>query len=104
MKTIIHSNGSKWAGEENCTIEELIDVLEHHRLDLKRFACHGFVNFVDNNEGREYEDSGVHIHGNFLDISHVFNINGIYRYLEPLIKAIEANIERQCDSFGKAAE
>jgi len=97
MTTIIHSNGSKWAGEENCTIEELIDVLEHHKLDLPRFACHGFVNFVDNNDGKRFEDSEVNIHGNFADISHFFNINGIYHDLEPLIKAIELNIKRQCE-------
>jgi len=86
MTTIIHSNGSKWAVEKDCTIEELIDVLKNH----ERFACHGFVNFID----RDYEQSKVHIHG-----SHVFNIDGIYENLKPLINAIESNIKRQCDSI-----
>lgn len=97
-KTKIHSNGSKWAGEENCTIEELIDVLKHHDLDLERFACHGFISFKENNgyPNRDYEKHNVHVWGNFVTISHVFNIDGVYENLLPLIQAIEANIKDQC--------
>ena len=96
-KTIINSNGSKWAGEEPDTIEKLIEVLGTHRLDLERFAAHGFIAFTESNGygNRDFEQHSVRIIGNFLDISHVFNIEGVYENLRPLINAIEDNIKRQ---------
>lgn len=99
IKTVIHSNGSKWAGQEPDSIEKLIEVLNHNELDLERFACHGFVTWVDNNDGNDYEHSEVKIWGNFRNLSHVFDINGEYKTLEPLIRAIERNIKRQCEKI-----
>lgn len=97
--TIIHSNGSKWAGQEPDTIEQLIEVLKTNDLDLRHFAAFGFISFEENNGymDRDFEEHNIRIHGNFTRLSHVFNIRGIYRELQPLINAIESNIARQCD-------
>ena len=99
MKTNIISNGSKWAGEAPDTIEELIKVLDNHDLDLARFALHGFLDFMDSNgyTARDYEKHNVRIFGNFLTVSHVFNVEGVYESLRPLIEAIERNIKSQAD-------
>lgn len=97
MQTIIHSNGSKWLGEELDTIEQLIKVLDTHKLDLARFAAFGFITFQNSNgfSNRAYEEHTVSISGNFSDISHVFHIEGIYNNLQPVITAIENNIKKQ---------
>jgi len=98
MKTLIKSNGSKWAGQEPDSIEELISVLAQHDLDLENFAANGFISFKDSNgySNRDYEEHTVHIFGNFRGISHVFNLEGLYKNLRPLIEAIEKNIKDQC--------
>lgn len=104
MNTItIHANGSKWAGEEQDTIEKLIEVLKNHKLDFGRFGCHGFVHFRDDNGfiSRDYHMHNVQISGNFLDISHAFDIEGVYQDLEQLIYAIEDNLKRQSDEYSK---
>lgn len=87
---IIHSNGSKWAGQDPDSVDVLIDVLSKYPLDLERFACFGFVNFNDN--GRSF-------FGNFLNISHVFRIdteNTIedQEIADRLTNAIKDNIKR----------
>lgn len=98
VKTVIHSNGSKWAGQEPDTIEQLIEVLGKHTLDIERFGAFGFITFVEGgNNGyssRNYDKHTIRIHGNFLDVSHVFDIEGEYKTLFPLIEAIKANIKR----------
>ncbi len=100
-KTIIHSNGSKWLGEAPDTIEQLIEVLKTNRLDFSRFGCHGFVNFRDNNgfSNEQYHRHNVQISGNFIDISHSFDIEGVYADLENVIHAIEENLKRQSDEY-----
>lgn len=103
MHTIIKSNGSKWNGEQPDTIEQLIDVLGKHRLDIERFGAFGFCVFGDSNgySSRDYHEHNVKIHGNFIDVSHVFEIEGVYKDLEKVIEAIEANLERQSDELNK---
>lgn len=103
MKTLINSNGSKWAGQEPDSVEDLIKVLAKHDLDLRRFAAHGFIAFTDSNGygNRDYEQHSVKIIGNFVGVSHVFDIEGVYENLRPLINAIEENIGRQCDRIEK---
>ena len=103
MTAIIHSNGSKWAGEEPDTIEELIEVLKTYKLDFGRFGCHGFIHFRNNNgfSSQDYHMHNIQIAGNFLDISHVFNIEGVYQDLEKLVYAIEDNLKRQSDDYKK---
>jgi len=91
----IISNGSKWQGEPLDTIEQLLEVLSKHTLD-PRFE--GYGNFVRADTPDIYIRDG-HLHavpgaykffGNFLDVSHVFNI----RTDEPeIIKALTAAIE-----------
>lgn len=100
-KIKIHSNGSKWAGEENDTIDQLIEVLKVNRLDFQMFGCHGFVHFREDNgfSSQDYRRHNVQISGNFLDISHVFNIEGVYQDLENVITAIEENLKRQSDEY-----
>jgi hypothetical protein len=61
--TTIHANGSKWAGQAPDTIEELIEVMRTEPLDPR------FKPYADN-EGQGV----VRFLGNFLRVSHVFNI------------------------------
>lgn len=102
MKTTIMSNGSKWAGQEQDTVEQLIEVLKTNDLDLRRFGAFGSISFEENNgySDRDFEEHNIRVHGNFAKLSHVFNITGTYKKLQPLINAIESNIARQCDSLG----
>ncbi len=99
MITEILSNGSKWSGQEPDSIDQLIEVLKTNDLDLRSFAAFGFISFEEDNGymGRDFEEHNIRIHGNFVKLSHVFNIKGVYRDLQPLINAIESNIGRQCD-------
>lgn len=99
MQTVIHSNGSKWNSEEQDTIEQLIEVLKHHHLDIAQFGAFGFIRFGDNNGYgmQDYDLHNVEIHGNFADISHVFRIEGVYKNLYPLIEAIEDNLKKQSE-------
>lgn len=107
----IMSNGSKWAGEEEDDIATLLDVLTKYRLDYERFdnefysvnPCHGVLNpnyiawektephYIDG--PRMYECDDVYrFFGNFLNLSHVFNIDTNDREtIDSLVKAIEAN-------------
>ena len=66
MTTTIISNGSKWAGEAPDIIDDLLEVLASQPLD-RRFEMSG--NFIEpfNGETRFW--------GNFLTVSHVFNID-----------------------------
>ena len=93
----IYSNGSKWAGEKADTLEKLMEVLKTHKLDITRFGVFGFVNFTKDNgySNQQYDQHNVRIHGNFIDVSHVFNIEGKYSELKQIIDAIQNNIESQ---------
>jgi len=79
----IISNGSKWAGEEPDSLETLLEVLRSETLD-PRFEEYG--SFVTRTN-----DGKVRIFGNFLTVSHVFNIEGTEAELAEAIHAIEAN-------------
>jgi hypothetical protein len=78
--TTIQSNGSKWAGEELDSIEDLIEVLKTQTLNPifeqygdfaetdPRFYTSGELCYPDN-------PGTVHFFGNFYTVSHVFNID-----------------------------
>lgn len=93
MKII--SNGSKYYGQENDSIEVLLEVLATHPLDP---SFEEFGNFF-------YEPTYINpqfqpplgtwrASGNFWEVSHVFNIEGTAEEMEPLRLAIEANKAR----------
>lgn len=81
MTTIIVSNGSKFAGQENDSIESLLKVLETETLDRSFEAYGNFINenprycsqYGGHNHTSEYEGLTA-IFGNFHTCSHVFNI------------------------------
>lgn len=64
--TQITSNGCKWHGESPDPIEKLIEVLGENTLDPRFEQCGDFV--IPQEYGR------VRFFGNFLGLSHVFNI------------------------------
>ncbi|OPX89040.1 MAG: hypothetical protein A4E53_01648 [Pelotomaculum sp. PtaB.Bin104] len=93
----IISNGSKWAGEENDSLDKLIEMIKIHPLDIYTFGAFGFCSFNNNHEGCDIHSVGdqtVWVHGNFLCISYVFNLRGTYDELRPIIREIENNIKR----------
>ena len=96
----IIANGSKWGGEDPDTLEILIDTLKKHDLDVKQGCMTGFMSFDDNtpkeskNSFIDLDDENITISGNFMHLSHVFNIRGTYRELDELRCAIEDNIKR----------
>ena len=63
MVTTIISNGSKWAGDPPDPIATLLDVLARETLD-PRFEKYG-----------NFETEPGRFFGNFLTVSHVFNIS-----------------------------
>lgn len=73
----IISNGSKWAGQENNTIEQLLEVLKSYTLDptFEKYGNfiseYGPIQWTDNNE---HLKGCMSIFGNFRTLSHVFNI------------------------------
>lgn len=84
--TTITSNGSKWHGEAPDSIDKLLEVLKENTLD-PRFSEYG--NFI------MAEGQTVRFFGNFLNLSHVFNI----RTDDPVViakltRAIRENLRR----------
>lgn len=79
----ILSNGSKWAGEAPDSVEKLIDVLGHHKLESIWKRNGQYFNKIGDNEFQAF--------GNFANLSHVFNIRGSLEELRPLVKAIKQN-------------
>ena len=89
METIIHSNGSKWLGQEPDTIEKLLEVLAAQPLDR---SFEAFGNFVT---PCERKPSFTSIFVNFYHLSHVFNIDSNDpAIVERLSAAIRANQRR----------
>jgi len=93
----IISNGSKWAGQQPATIEELLTVLAKYPLD-PTFEKYG--NFINphptwlKKEAAELYKGCTTIFGNFMECSHVFNvITDDSDTIAALSKAIEANKE-----------
>lgn len=83
--TIIHSNGSKWAGEPPDDLETLLKVLEEHELEprLAPYIEVGKVGCPDV------------FFGNFVTISHVFRIEtDDPEVRERLTAAIRANVAK----------
>lgn len=104
MSVIILSNGSKWAGQEPDTIEDLLDVLATSPLD-RRFENYGNF-YTPMGECKFCDDRGVHNHstemegmahfgGNFFELSHVFSIytdeQGV---IDKLLAAVQGNQKR----------
>lgn len=105
----IQSNGSRWAGEEEGDITELLDVLGKYTLDHERFGAFYDVDVcrgVENpdwhygssaerwiNGDRLYASDGVYrFFGNFAELSHVFTIDTNHKpTIDALVAAIEAN-------------
>lgn len=104
MTTVINSNGSRWYGQEPATVEELIEVLGQEPLDrtFERFG--GFISDISTVEawGRPVvpeqfrtEPHTIRFFGNFLKLSHVFNIDtNDPDVIDRLTKAIQANQQR----------
>ncbi len=88
----IVSNGSKWAGEEPDSLEKLLEVLRTEILDPRFEERGSFVARTSNGI--------VRIFGNFLTVSHVFNIEGTEEELSEAIEAIEAN--KQTEGYKRA--
>ncbi len=103
MKTIIHCNGSKWAGEKPDTIEKLIEVLKNNTIEerfffwlnkpyLKKGQKPYFCTPISESTSEFYKDEkGMKIFfGNFEEVSHVFRIatddKGLIKKLTQAIK------------------
>jgi len=85
---VIHSNGSKWRGEELDSIEKLLNVLEEYALDPS-FEDYG--NFIF-----DADRVVVRFWGNFYELSHVFSIDTDEDALiTRLTTAIRANQRRE---------
>lgn len=84
MTITIHSNGSKWAGQEPDDIETLIGVLDNESNVLDRRLL-PFVSTLDSGDTRVF--------GNFIGLSHVFRITGNRDELAPLIAAVERHTQ-----------
>lgn len=81
---IIH-NGSKWYGEGPDSIEVLLGALATETLDPTFEEYGNFVFPADAVTGT------VRVWGNFLTVSHVFDLAGTPEELAPVIAAIRAN-------------
>ena len=80
----IISNGSKWIDEAPDELETLIDVLKTEPLDPS-FEEYG--NFCYYNS----KTNDFTVLGNFAHRSHVFNLRGTLKDLQPILKLIKAN-------------
>jgi len=83
---VIFSNGSKWAGQQTDSIDELIAVLNspHYALD-PTFELYG--KFISTEK-----DGSVSAFGNFANISHVFNVRGSKEEMRELSDAIRRHL------------
>ena len=96
--TIIHSNGSKWFGEKPDSIEKLLEVLSEKTLawhiiekDPKKVInpAKGILMATDQ---PMYPNQNVTcFFGNFIDLSHVFNID---TNDEDVVKKLTAAIKK----------
>ena len=91
----IISNGSKWNGEKPDSIDILIEVLKDYALDPMFEECGDFVNHNPtwlNPEAKEKYKNCTEIFGNFLTLSHVFNIiTDDKNIIDKLAKCIQDN-------------
>ena len=77
----IISNGSKWAGESQDSVSELIETLKTEILDPSFEKYGRFFYRIAENKFRAW--------GNFITVSHVFKIDGTLSELRPLALAIK---------------
>ena len=81
MKTIIHSNGSKWNGQKPDTIDQLIEVLktetieEHFFFKFKKRFGDGTFEWVVGCPIDKIGKNEYRFFGNFERLSHVFRID-----------------------------
>ncbi|MFC6673999.1 pyruvate dehydrogenase [Marinobacterium aestuariivivens] len=103
-KTLILSNGSKWAGSSPDSIQILLDVLGKEVLDpmFERYHCYRAYPFspllkTGRNEAMFTPWLGAkRFFGNFLTVSHVFNIiSKDSEVIEALSDAIRKNMETE---------
>lgn len=86
MTTIIHSNGSKWAGEKPDSIEKLLEVLATEPLERTFEDCGNFA------YNHEIKKGFIRFFGNFHKLSHGFNIESDDEGVcAKLVAAIKAN-------------
>lgn len=82
-KTIIHSNGSKWAGQPQSSIPEIIEILGAWAIEHRFFFKHKQI--IDCETGafewiilcpisKDRETGNYKFFGNFERVSFVFNI------------------------------
>lgn len=93
-ETTIHSNGSKWYGQEPDSIKKLIEVLKANTIE-ESFFTHF------KHDGKQYQhcpiDNSINgenviFFGNFEEVSHVFRITtNDPQIIEKLSKAIKEN-------------
>jgi len=105
MKTIINSNGSRWAGAEPLPISELLAMLAVEPLD-PRFERYGDFVTADPESAKTgkplYERGSVMFWGNFLHVSHVFDIvTTDVGEIAALTSAIRANQKSQAYLLAK---
>lgn len=91
----IISNGSKWYGEKPDTIEDLIQVLNTEILDPSFEDYGNFINlnptWLKKDFAEKYKGC-VKIFGNFMTVSHVFNIiTDQSEIIQKLTEAINKN-------------
>lgn len=92
-KTLIISNGSKWAGQAPDNIETLLDVLEDYILD-PMFERYGIFHCVENNP--ILEPGADRFSGNFQRLSHCFDIVTIDPDVSAALKtAIKNNLQSE---------
>lgn len=101
-ETLILSNGSKGAGQEPDSIEELLKTLETEPLDSSFEEYGNFFSRVHrddflkpNSDFARKWDGAMTFFGNFRNCSHVFNIYTFdQEIIVKLINAIEDNKQR----------
>jgi len=102
-KTVVISNGSKWAGQSPEGVDELLQALANYALD-PTFEEYG--NFISRSDdpaewigGRipeQFKGCTRHFFGNFFALSHVFNIyTNDSALIERLSAAIRENQSRE---------
>lgn len=105
--TIIHSNGSKLAGERPDSLDTLLEIPANYRLDSETqpFITRNPRGSVDTGRGKLkfsdliYRNNMTRFSGNFTDISHVFRIDtndsALIKILSAAIHANKRAIEDQ---------
>lgn len=95
--TIIHSNGSKWAGEAPDSIDTLINILKSNTIEELFFSTYVEDNYTRSARKKNHcpisiIDGVGNFFGNFEELSHVFRITSNDPVvIAKLTKAIKAN-------------